>query len=111
MSHTDVHHDPAHAFMPYPAVPVPHAPTGPLAGLGRNPNIAAVLLVGLEESSTEEVARRIRSTGKPVERVHLQPDGTVACIADGTRKAAQLSLAASRARRVPCPVSSLVTMR
>lgn len=34
MSHTDVHHDPAHAFMPYPAVPVPHAPTGPLAGLG-----------------------------------------------------------------------------
>jgi len=25
--------DPAHAFMPYPAVPVPHAPTGPLSGL------------------------------------------------------------------------------
>ncbi len=31
--HTDVLHDPAHAFMPYPAVPVPHAPTGPLSGL------------------------------------------------------------------------------
>jgi amidase len=31
--HTDVLHDPAHAFMPYPRVPVPHAPTGPLAGL------------------------------------------------------------------------------
>ncbi len=31
--HTDVLHDPARAFMPYPAVPVPHAPTGPLAGL------------------------------------------------------------------------------
>jgi amidase len=30
---TDALHDPAHAFMPYPAVPVPHAPTGPLAGL------------------------------------------------------------------------------
>lgn len=26
-------HDPAHAFMPYPAVPVPHAPAGPLSGL------------------------------------------------------------------------------
>jgi amidase len=25
--------DPAHAFMPYPAVPVPHAPSGPLWGL------------------------------------------------------------------------------
>ena len=31
--HTDVLHDPAHAFMPYPRVPVPHASTGPLAGL------------------------------------------------------------------------------
>jgi amidase len=26
-------HDPAHAFMPYPDAPVPHAPTGALAGL------------------------------------------------------------------------------
>ncbi|UVF19414.1 amidase [Microvirga terrae] len=25
--------DPAHAFMPYPTVPVPHAPNGPLSGL------------------------------------------------------------------------------
>ena len=32
--HTDALHDPAHAFMPYPRVPVPHAPTGPLTGLG-----------------------------------------------------------------------------
>lgn len=31
--HTDVLHDPAHAFMPYPKVPVAHAATGPLAGL------------------------------------------------------------------------------
>ena len=58
-----------------------------IAGLGRNPNIASVLLVGLEESSTEEVASRIRSTGKPVETVHLQPHGTIHCIAEGTRKA------------------------
>ncbi len=31
--HTDVLHDPAHAFMPYPKAAVPHAPSGPLAGL------------------------------------------------------------------------------
>lgn len=31
--HTDVLHDPAHAFMPYPRSPVPNAPTGPLTGL------------------------------------------------------------------------------
>lgn len=27
-------HDPVHAFVPYPDAPVPHAPTGPLSGLG-----------------------------------------------------------------------------
>jgi altronate dehydratase large subunit len=79
-----------------------------IAGLGRNPNIASVLLVGLEESSTEEVASRIRSTGKPVETVHLQPHGTIHCIAEGTRKAMKLSIEASRLRREACPVSELV---
>ena len=32
--HTDMLHDPAHAFMPYPQVPVPHAATGSLTGMG-----------------------------------------------------------------------------
>jgi altronate dehydratase large subunit len=79
-----------------------------LAGLGRNPNIAGVLLVGLEESSTEEVARRIRPTGKPVEVVHLQPNGTIECVAQGTRLAARMVLQASQSRREPCPMSDLV---
>jgi len=79
-----------------------------LAALGRNPNVASVLLVGLEESSTEEVARRIRPTGKRVEAVHLQPNGTVQCIADGTRHAAALAIAASALRREACPMSKLV---
>ncbi|MFL6715730.1 MAG: UxaA family hydrolase [Burkholderiaceae bacterium] len=79
-----------------------------LAGLGRNPNIAGVLLVGLEAQSTEEVARRIRSTGKPVEAVHLQPNGSINCVAEGMRKAARLVLDASRARREPCPMSELL---
>jgi altronate dehydratase large subunit len=79
-----------------------------LAGMGRNPNIAGVLLVGLEPSSTEEVARRIRPSGKPVETVHLQPDGTIECVAQGTRLAARLVAQASRARRQPFPISELV---
>jgi altronate dehydratase large subunit len=79
-----------------------------LAGLGRNPNIAGVLLVGLEESSTEEVARRIRPTGKPVEVVHLQPNGTIECVAQGTRHAARMVLQASQMRRQSCPMSDLV---
>jgi altronate dehydratase large subunit len=79
-----------------------------LGGMGNNPNIAAVLLVGLEDSSTEEVARRIRPSGKPVERVHMQPDGTIECIAKGTRLATRLVKQASALRREACPVSDLV---
>jgi altronate dehydratase large subunit len=79
-----------------------------LAGMGRNPNIAAVLLVGLEEQTTEEVARRIRPSGKPVEAINLQPDGTINAVAEGTRRAMKLAIAASGARRRPCPMSSLV---
>lgn len=79
-----------------------------LAGMGRNPNIAAVLLVGLEEGTTEEVARRIRPSGKPVDAVTLQPGGTINCVAEGTRRAAKLAIAASNARREPCPTSALL---
>jgi len=79
-----------------------------LAGMGSNPNIAAVLLIGLEEKSTEEVARRIIPSGKPVERVHLQPNGTINAVAEGTRRAMQLVVRASGARRQPAPMSELV---
>jgi altronate dehydratase large subunit len=78
-----------------------------LAGMGRNPNIAGVVLVGLEPHTTEEVARRIRPSGKPVESVTLQPGGTINAIADGTRMALRLATRASSIRRQPCPVSAL----
>lgn len=78
-----------------------------LAGMGRNPNIAGVVLVGLEPHTTEEVARRIRPSGKPVESVTLQPGGTINAIAEGTRLALRLATRASSIRRQPCPVSAL----
>ena len=76
--------------------------------MGSNPNIAAVLLVGLEEESTEEVARRIRPSGKLVDAIHLQPNGTVNAVAEGTRRAARLVVRASGFRRQPFPASELV---
>ena len=79
-----------------------------LAGMGRNPNIAAVLLVGLEEATTEEVAHRIRPSGKPVEAIHLQPHGTINCVAEGTRRALKMVMRASNARRRPCSSSALM---
>jgi altronate dehydratase large subunit len=53
-----------------------------LAGLGSNPNVAAVLVVGLgsEAIGAREIARRIAESGKPVEVVVIQEEG-------GSRKA------------------------
>ena len=79
-----------------------------LAGMGSNPNIASVLLIGLEEMTSEEVAKRIRPTGKRVEIINLQPDGTINAVANGTRIAMRMAIEASGIRRVSCPASSLV---
>jgi len=79
-----------------------------LAGMGRNPNIASVLLIGLEEQFTEEVARRIRPSGKPVDAILLQPHGSINGVAEGTRKALKLVVRASNVRRQRCPTSAIM---
>ncbi|WP_340107233.1 UxaA family hydrolase [Pikeienuella sp. HZG-20] len=79
-----------------------------LAGLARNPNIAAIVLIGLEPVTTEEVASRIRSCGKPLEVVNIQlVGGTIEATAHGVRHAARLMREASRQRRTSQPLSKL----
>jgi altronate dehydratase large subunit len=79
-----------------------------LAGMGRNANVGAVLLIGLETTSTETVAERIRASGKVVESIVLQEiGGSIAAIADGIRKACNLVIEISRLRRTPAPIGAL----
>ncbi|MSP68144.1 MAG: altronate hydrolase [Alphaproteobacteria bacterium] len=79
-----------------------------LGGMGRNANLHAVIVVGLERTSTEEVAGRIRNSGKPVETIIIQDLGsTVTATAEGMRKAAKLAIAASHERRIALPESLL----
>src|SRR3546814_12922286 len=81
-----------------------------LAGMGRNPNLAGVVVVGLEETSTNTVADRIRNSGKPVETVLVQElGGTIAATATGIRAARNLVIEASKGRRRALP-SSLLTI-
>ncbi|QIE56198.1 UxaA family hydrolase [Pikeienuella piscinae] len=80
-----------------------------LAGLGANPNVAAVLVVSLEPTSAERVAAPIAATGKPVEIITLMGEGgSINATARGVRWVAEQTFAASRKRREPCPVSSLI---
>jgi altronate dehydratase large subunit len=48
-----------------------------LVGLGKNPNVAAVLVIGLgsEAISAHEIAKRIAESGKPVEVLVIQEQG------------------------------------
>jgi altronate dehydratase large subunit len=78
------------------------------AGLCLNPNIAAVVVIGLEPRTTQELVNLIKPSGKPVESVDIQlAGGTIQSIAEGTKAAARLVRAASRQQRKSFPLSFL----
>jgi len=79
-----------------------------LAGLGANPNIAAVLVVGLESTSADEVVARLEESGKPCDCIVVaEMGGTIRALEEGTRKAQRLVIEASRLRRREYPLSQL----
>ncbi len=85
--------------------------TQALSGLGQNPNLAAVVLVGLgcEGTDVAQVAKAIADCGKPVHVIGLQEEGGAAkTTAKGVLVAQQMAVEASRIRRVECPLSDLV---
>lgn len=81
-----------------------------LAGLGRNPNVAAVLVVGVDAKTTALIAHRIAETGKPVETVTFAETGEdrLAVLDNGIRKAATLVQQASLQRREEFDVAELI---
>jgi len=80
-----------------------------LAGLATNPNVAGVVVIGLEPVTTGELVARILPAGKPVEAVNVQLcGGSIEAIAMGTRYAARMVRDASRQFRVEAPISRLI---
>ncbi|TAL87915.1 MAG: hypothetical protein EPN62_00515 [Candidimonas sp.] len=78
-------------------------------GLASNPNIAAVLVVGLESVSVHNVAQGIAKSGKPVASISVQDiGGTVEALAKGIRLLIPLVQDASAQRAKPFPLSELV---
>lgn len=82
-----------------------------LIGLGKNPNLASVLLIslGCESTSVDKVAREIAESGKRVETVVIQEvGGAVNSIAKGTLLAQEMVQEASCIKKQPCSVSDIV---
>lgn len=81
-----------------------------LIQMGRNPNVGAVVVVGLgcERFSPRELTQGIASTGKPVEMVVIQEAGdSLKAVEQGASIARRMAEALSRQVREPAPVSEL----
>ena len=79
-----------------------------LIGTGKNPNVAAVVVIGIEPKWTERVAAGISKTGKPVATFSIEGKGDLNVIAEASRVAARFLQDASEINREPAEIGDLV---
>jgi altronate dehydratase large subunit len=82
-----------------------------LIGLGKNPNVAAALVVGLgcEGVPAEKVAKEIAATGKKVEYIIIQDcGGTLKAEEKGTRIVRQFAQEVAELKREEVDISNLI---
>ncbi len=79
-----------------------------LIGTGANPNVAAVVVIGIEPAWTDRIATGIEKTGKPVARFSIERHGDLQTIAAAARVAAGYLQVASELRREPVARSDIV---
>src|SRR5437660_1626384 len=78
-----------------------------LIGAGSNPNVAAAIVIGIEEGWTERVVEGIRQTGKPVFGFGIEGHGNHETIRRASQKAKELLQWASELRREQRPLKDL----
>jgi len=78
-----------------------------LIGAGCNPNVAAVVVIGIEPQWTAKVVEGIKKSGKPVEGFWIEGNGDTTTIANASRAAYKFMKHASKAQRVSAPLSEL----
>jgi len=78
-----------------------------MIGTGKNPNVASVIVIGIEPKWTKKIVDAIATTGKPVEGFSIEGVGDIDTIAKVSKKAQELSMWASEKQREECPISDL----
>ncbi|MDE2130541.1 MAG: UxaA family hydrolase [Betaproteobacteria bacterium] len=78
-----------------------------LIGTGCNPNVAAVVVIGIEDSWTNKVVDGIAATGKPVVGFGIEGHGDHDTIKRASQAAREYVQWASEKQREPCPLSEL----
>ena len=79
-----------------------------LIGTGLNPNVAAVVVIGIEPKWTARVADAIAASGKPVAQFHIEGTGDLKTIQKAARAAMTLLQNASDLQREELPMTDLV---
>ena len=79
-----------------------------MIGTGSNPNVAAVIVVGIEENWTGKIAAGIAETGKPVAAFSIEGFGDLETVRWASWKAKEFVQWASERRREPVGLEDLV---
>ncbi len=78
-----------------------------LIGTGSNPNVAAVVVIGIEPGWAGKIAEGIAATGKPVEFFGIEQHGDINTIARASRAAYRMVKHASKLKKTRAPVVDL----
>jgi len=78
-----------------------------IIGTGCNPNVAAVVVIGIEPGWTNRVVEGIASTGKPVSGFSIEGKGDLDTVAEASRKAQEYIQWATELQREECSISDL----
>ncbi|MGH6661142.1 MAG: UxaA family hydrolase [Rhodospirillales bacterium] len=78
-----------------------------LIGTGCNPNVAAVVVIGIEPGWAGRIADGIAKTGKPAKAFAIEQNGDIQTIAAASRQAKEYLQWASELKRQECGVNDL----
>ncbi|SOH93750.1 (2R)-sulfolactate sulfo-lyase subunit beta [Monaibacterium marinum] len=78
-----------------------------MIGTGSNPNVAAVVVIGIEPEWTKVIADGIRKTGKPVAEFSIEQKGDFETIRAASWKAKEFVHWASELQKEECPITDL----
>jgi (2R)-sulfolactate sulfo-lyase subunit beta len=78
-----------------------------LIGIGSNPNVAAVVVIGIEDQWTNRVVEGIAKTGKPVVGFGIEGHGDIAIVAKASYQAKRFVQWATELQREVCPITDL----
>ncbi|MEH7252600.1 UxaA family hydrolase [Neobacillus niacini] len=78
-----------------------------MIGTGSNPNVAAAIVIGIEENWTKKIADGIAETGKPVAYFSIEGNGDFETIKNASWKAKEFIQWASELQREPVELKDL----